>query len=126
MARRRRAPRRRRRDTSIKLLNVAEGLAQGSLLTQAAAKVNAVEFVLGDVVPGVSSGGGISLIEIVKRPELLQTMAENISKPSTLANVAINSALLSVAFRFGKRALRRPINLMNRQVFKPMALGVKL
>ena len=122
---RRKAPRR-RRDNSIKILNLAEGYAQANIVTEAFMKTNPLEFVLGDVVPGIQSGGGISLSELIRRPELFGSVAERASNPSTLAQVAIMSAFTNLAFRFGKRALRRPISLMNRQVFKPLALGVKL
>ena len=110
MARRtrgRKAPRR-RRDNSIKILNLAEGYVQANILTEAFA------------------GGGISLFELVKRPELLGVIGKNASNPGKLANVVIMSALANAGFRFGKRLLRKNINMVNRTVMKPLALGVKL
>jgi len=125
MARRRKATRR-RRDNSIKLLNVAEGLVQANIVTDKLMGVDALTFALGDVVPGISSGGGISLAEIIRRPELLNTVGERAMNPRNLAEIAITSAVANFGFRFAKRALRRPVNMLNRQVFKPLALGVKL
>ena len=116
----------RRRDTSFKILNAAEGYVQMDILTRNLAGSTALEFVGGEVLPGVSSGGGISLIEIVKRPELLGVIGERASDPSRLVNVAVQSSLAAIGFRFGKRALRRNINMVNRMVFKPLAWGVKL
>ena len=110
----------------IKILNLAEGYVQMNILTENLAGSSALEFVGGEVLPGVSSGGGISLIEIVKRPELLGVIGERASDPSRLVNVAVQSSLAAIGFRFGKRALRRNINMVNRMVFKPLALGVKL
>ena len=122
---RKKAPRR-RRDNSIKVLNLAEGYVQANILTEAFAGSSALEFIGGEVIPGVSSGGGISLFEIVKRPELLGTIGERASDPSKIFNVVIMSALASTGFKFGKRLLRKNINMVNRMVFKPLALGVKL
>ena len=121
----RKAPRR-RRDTSIKILNLAEGYVQANILTEAFAGSSALQFLGGEVIPGVASGGGISLYELVKRPELLGVIGERASDPSRLVNVAITSALASTGFRFGKRLLRKNINMVNRMVFKPLALGVKM
>ena len=128
MARRtrgRKAPRR-RRDNSIKILNLAEGYVQANILTEAFAGSSALQFVAGEVVPGVESGGGISLFELVKRPELLGVIGKNASNPGKLANVVIMSALANAGFLFGKRLLRKNINMVNRTVMKPLALGVKL
>ena len=121
---RRKTPR--RRDRSIKVLNLAEGYVQANILTEAFAGSSALEFIGGEVIPGGSSGGGISLFEIVKRPELLGVIGDRASDPSKIMNVVIMSALASTGFKFGKRLLRKNINMVNRMVFKPLALGVKL
>jgi len=120
MAARRRGP----QMTSI--LGLAEGYVQANIVTENLMKVNPLEFVLGDVAPGISSGGGISLVEIIRRPELLGTIGMNASNPSKLANIAIQSLVSRVAFKFGKRVLRPNINLLNRLVFRPAKIGVKL
>lgn len=120
MAPRRRGP----RMTSI--LGLAEGYVQGNIITENLMGTNPLEFVLGEVAPGVSSGGGISLVEIIRRPELLGVIGANASDPSKLANIAVQSLMARVAFKFGKRVLRPNINLLNRLVFKPANIGVKL
>jgi hypothetical protein len=123
---RRKAPRR-RRSTGIKLLNVAEGFVQANIVTQTLMDVDPLQFVLGDAGPSlIASGGGISLLEIAKRPDLLTTIGARAMDPQNIINIAVKSAVANVGFRFAKRALRRPVNLLNRQVFKPLALGVKL
>ena len=126
MARRRTKRKAPRRDRSLRVLNLAEGYVQANILTEAFAGSSALEFVGGEVLPGVSSGGGISLLEIVKRPELLGVIGERASDPSKIMNVVIMSAVASTGFKFGKRLLRKNINMVNRMVFKPLALGVKL
>ena len=120
MAPRRRGPR------MVSILGLAEGYVQANIVTENLMKVNPLEFVLGDVAPGISSGGGISLVEIIRRPELLGTIGMNASDPSKLANIAIQSLVSRVAFKFGKRVLRPNINLLNRLVFKPANIGVKI
>jgi hypothetical protein len=127
MARRKAAARRRRSPRGIKLLNVAEGFVQANIVTQTLMDVDPLQFVLGDAGPSlIASGGGISLLEIAKRPDLLTTIGARAMDPQNIINIAVKSAVANVGFRFAKRALRRPVNLLNRQVFAPLALGVKL
>tara|TARA_R100001086_G_scaffold149825_1_gene79604 strand:+ start:96 stop:479 length:384 start_codon:yes stop_codon:yes gene_type:complete len=127
MARRRgRKITRRRGPKMTSILGLAEGYVQANILTEAFAGSSALEFVGGEVIPGVSSGGGISLIEIVRRPELLGVIGKNASNPGNLMNVVIMSAVANAGFKFGKRLLRKNVNMVNRMVFKPLALGVKL
>ena len=79
------------------------------------------------MVPGIASGGGISLVEIIRRPELLGTVGMNASNPAILANIAVQSLVARTAFKFGKRIMRPNINLMNRLVFRPPpGIGVKV
>ncbi len=90
-------------------------------------QVDPITFLVGDAGPTLmASGGGISLLEIAKRPELLSTIGARAMNPERIINIAVKSAVANVGFRFAKRALRRPINMLNRSVFKPLALGVSL
>jgi hypothetical protein len=127
MARRgRRKVTRRRGPKMTSILGLAEGIVAANIVTENLMKTSAVEFVLGDVVPGIQSGGGISLVEIMRRPELLSTVGANASNPSILANIAVQSLVSRMAFKFGKRVMRPNINLINRLVFRPARIGVKL
>ena len=106
---------------------MAEAAVQGKIVTTQLAGVSLDKFILGDAGPSLMvAGGGISLLEIAKRPDLLGTIGERAMNPEKIINIAIKSAVANVGFRFAKRALRRPINMMNRMVFKPLALGVSL
>ena len=126
MARKRAAPRRRRNNV-VKLLGLAEAFVQATIVTQSLMDVNPIQFVVGDAGPTyMASGGAISLLEIAKRPELLGTIGQRAMNPEKLINIAVMSAVSAFGFRVAKRALRRPINLMNRSVFNPLALGVSL
>jgi len=124
---RRKKTQRRRSPRTFKLLGLAEAAVQANIVTEELAGVNVVQFIAGDAGPSLmASGGGISLLEIAKRPELLGTIGSRAMNPERIINIAIKSAVANVGFRFAKKALRRPINMMNRMVFKPLALGVSL
>jgi len=125
-ARRGRKKTRRRTPKTTSILGLAEGYVQANIVTESLMKTNPLEFVLGDVVPGVESGGGISLVEIIRRPELLGVVGQNAMDPGKLANIAVQSLVTRVAFKFGRRILRPNINLLNRLVFRPANIGVRL
>jgi len=124
---RRMAPRR-RRNNGIKILNIAEGYLQANIVTQKLMNVNPIEFIAGSAGPTLmaTNPGGISLLEIAKDPSLIETIGKRATNPETLLNIAVMSAVTNVGFKFAKRALRRPVNMLNRTVFRPLALGVSL
>ena len=67
----------------------------------------------------------ISLSEIIQSPDVaLGAMAQNFEQ--NYQAMAIQSLLTSVSFKFGKRLLRRPISNVNRNIMKPLGIGVKL
>ena len=118
------APRRRTPKTTS-LYSLAEGYFQANLITKNYLGTNPVAFVLGDAGPSFSvSGGGISLIEIVRNPELLNTIGSRLMNPEKAVTVALQAALGAFAFRAGRRLLRRPLMSMNKAI-KPLALGVR-
>tara|TARA_Y100000004_G_scaffold95666_1_gene107112 strand:+ start:863 stop:1243 length:381 start_codon:yes stop_codon:yes gene_type:complete len=126
MARRKMAPRR-RRNNGIKLLNVAEAYVQANIVTQKLMQTDPISFVVGDAGPTLTvAGGGISLIEIVRNPALIGTIGARAAIPDNIIDIAVKSFIANASFKFAKRALRRPINMFNRQVMKPLALGVSL
>ena len=125
-AKRKAAPRRRRGPKMTSIINLAEGYVATNIVTENLMKVNPIQFVLGDVAPGIASGGGISLVELIRRPDLLSQIGERAMNPSVLANIAVQSLISRVAFKFGKRIMRPNINQINRLVFREANLGVKL
>jgi hypothetical protein len=126
MARKMKAPRR-RRNNGIKLLNVAEAYVQANIVTQALVQTDPISFVAGDKGPTLTvAGGGISLIEIIRDPQLISTIGARATSPDNIIDIAIKSFVANAGFKFAKRALRRPINMFNRQVMRPLALGVSL
>lgn len=134
-----RKARRRRSPKSIKVLNVAEAYLQGSYLTQLAFGTGPLQFFLGQTsagsgfgniagggAAGFVSGGGIGLVELVKDPSAFGQVMSNLSNPTAIVETAIKSAVTNAGFRMARRALRRPINSFNRQIARPLGLGVTL
>ncbi len=67
----------------------------------------------------------LSLSEIVQHPDVaFSSMQSNFM--NNYQAMAIQSLVTSISFRFGKRLLRRPISNVNRNIMKPLGIGVKL
>ena len=114
-----------RRNTNVKLLNVAEGLIQANIVTETLMSTNALEFLLADTgIGNMKSGGGISLVEIARRPELLGIVAERAVKPKNIIDIALKSAIANIGFRFARKAVSRPVRQMNK-IVRPLQLGVQ-
>ena len=125
MARKAKAPRR-RRSSGVKLLNIAEGFVQANIVTESLMDTSALEFVLADTgIGNMVSGSGISLIEIARRPELLSTIGARAMNPQNIINIAVKSAVANFGFRFARRAVSRPVRLINKQL-RMLNLGVTL
>lgn len=108
------------------ILGAAETYVQANIVTESLMGVNPIEFIVGDAGPSYAvSGGGMSLVEIVRNPSLLNTIGARAMNPEKLVTIGVQSALASIAFKFGKKALSRPIRQMNKG-FRQLALGVKL
>ena len=112
----------------ISILGLAEAYTQTQiLLKNIVGASNPVSFIFGDIAPGYSSGAGTSLQEIIMNPQAsLDAIGQTLMNPQTVLTVAGQSFLANAGFKFAKKALRRPVNTINRLAFKPLALGVKL
>jgi|TARA_Y100000033_G_C2757011_1_gene116977 hypothetical protein len=67
----------------------------------------------------------LSLSELVQHPDIaFSTMQSNFA--SNYQAMAIQSLVTSFSFRFGKKLLRRPISNVNRNIMKPLGVGIKL
>jgi len=135
---------RRRRDTSLRLLNVLEAYTYASILSQRIMGNSPWGFVTGEQdltqrssydssvdttslswVGGAQSAGGISLRDLATEPrQAISEMAGMFQ--ANMANMAIQGIMVGASFKFGKRLLRRQINTVNRSIFKPLGMGVKL
>lgn len=140
MARRRKKSRR-RRDNSIKLLNVMEAYAYADIGSRGIMGASPWEVITGGSSVGtskvydsglgltsmVSSGVGseVTLTEILQHPD----MAFSAMQSNAMANwqaMVIGSLGVSIGFKLGKKLMRRPIANVNRNIFKPLGIGVKL
>ena len=128
MARRRTTKRKRRSPKTVSILGLAEGYVQMNILTKnLLGGANPICFLFGDWGGAYGSGGGVSLQEILTNPQAsLETIGAEVMDPKTILTVAGESFLANMGFRFAKKALRRPVNTVNRLAFKPLAMGVKL
>ena len=116
------APRRRK---SFSLTNALFSVGYASILTQGAFKTNAPQFLLGDVVPGIKSGGGISLSELINRPELLESAAQNVM--NSLPSMVVQSFALGVSEKIFKRVMSMPLRRINSGLVKPLlGAGIKI
>jgi len=139
MAPRRRAKRKApRRSRAVSALNVLESYMYANILTQGLAGSSPIEMVTGasdlrqnqqtigsSTYTFVSGAGQISLGDIVQSPGLaLETLSDNFM--SNYQNMAVQSILTGLTFKFGKKLLRRPISNINRNLMKPLGVGIKL
>jgi len=130
---------RRRRDNSIRLLNVLEAYTYATILSEGITGSSPWAFVTGDfdlVEQTVSKpftgeemswagGEAISLKDLAREPgQALSIMSSNFG--TNLTTMALQGIFTSASFRIGRRLLRRPIANINRNIAKPLGLGVKL
>ena len=137
---------RRRRDTSIRLLNVLEAYTYASILSEGIMGNSPWGFVTGEQdlqqrsaltatadlaqsslswEGGAASAGGISLRDLATEPgQAISEMAGMFQ--ANMTNMAIQGVMVGATFKFGRRLLRRQINNVNRNLFKPLGMGVKL
>mgnify|MGYP003132646085 CR=1 FL=1 len=146
MATRKRKPKR-RASRAVRLLNVLESYTYASILSQGVAGTTPLGMLTGEedlmtssrIIPGsftsgvgfqyedvVTGGDKISLRDIITQPGLaIGQMTQNLQ--ANLLPMAVASIGTGIAFRFGKRLLRRPIGNINRNIMKPLlGAGLKL
>ena len=126
MARRgRKAPRRRRKSFSI--TNALFSLGFANIISQGVFKTNIMTFFLEGTGLGVgSSGGGISLTELISRPDALgQAAIQNAQK--NLVPMVFQSFGLAVTERVFKKLMAMPFRRINAGIVKPLlGSGVRL
>jgi len=145
MARRKKATRRRRKTWSI--LNSLEALAYGQILSVGITGGGLWEFATGATDLGYRSNRGnlgigtadnsltgmsvvgntqISIGDFVSNPTLaIDEMTQNFTQ--SIIPMAIAGFGTSIAFRVGKRLLRKPISMVTRDLIKPVfGAGVRL
>ena len=133
MARRKKA-KRRRGPKMFSVINAIESYAYANLLTEGLAGNSPVGFITGgsDISYGSSNGAmtvsgasQLSLQEIISHPTTAFTgmQANFMANYQTMAVQAIG---IGVGFKVAKKLLRRPISNVNRNIMKPLGIGIKL
>ena len=138
MAKRKKSRRRAPKTTSI--LNVLESLTYATILTEGVAGTSVFGLITGATDIGQGTGetfggittysnpvgvGSLSLGDIISEPSIaISTMTQNFN--NNWQGMAVQSFLVSLTFKFGRRLMRRPINNINRNIMKPLGMGVRV
>jgi len=132
MARRKKATRRRSPKT-ISLLNIAESYAYASVLT-GGVLANSPVGVLGFDGSGAAGGAGygmtttngaMTLSSIVSDPgSSFDSMSANFM--ANYQAMAVSAIGIGITFKFAKKLLRKPLANVNRNLMKPLGIGVRL
>jgi hypothetical protein len=132
---RRKAPRRSR---AVSALNILESYMYANILSQGLAGSSPIEMVTGatdlqtqsttygsQTFSYTAGAGQISLGDIVQSPGLaLEAFSSNFM--NNYQSMAVQSIVTGLTFKFGKKLLRRPISNINRNIMKPLGVGIKL
>jgi hypothetical protein len=133
MARRRKA-KRRRGPKQFSIINAIEAYAYANLLTEGLAGTSPVGFITGSSDISVTQSNGALVVSGADQ----LTLSEMITSPGAafagmqtnfMANyqtMAVNAIGIGVGFKVAKKLLRRPISNVNRNIMKPLGIGIKL
>ena len=133
MARRKKS-KRRRGPKMFSVISAIESYAYANLLTEGLANNSPVGFITSgsDISYGSSNGAmtvtgasQLSLSEIITHPTTAFTgmQANFMANYQTMAVQAIG---IGVGFKVARKLLRRPISNVNRNIMKPLGIGIKL
>ena len=133
MARRRKA-KRRRGPKQFSVINAIEAYAYANLLTEGLAGTSPVGFITGTSDISVTGSGTsllitgadqLNLSEMITHPGAAFTgMQTNFM--ANYQNMAVQAIGIGVGFKVAKKLLRRPISNVNRNIMKPLGIGIKL
>ena len=118
MAARRRKKATRRRRKSFSVTNAIFSIGYGSILTEGFFKTNLLEFLLGDMNLGFTSNGGISIKELMGRPELLEVAMKQ--GTAALPEMVVKSFGLAVTERIFKKVMAMPLRRVNSGIVTPL------
>ena len=120
----------------VSVINAMEAYAYANLLSQGLAGSSPWEFVTGGSDIGYTQMSGstamtltgadkLSLTELITSPDVaFGAMQTNFA--NNYQAMAIQAATIGISFRLGKKLLKRPISSVNRNIMKPLGIGVKL
>lgn len=134
MARRRAKSKRRRSPKQFSLLNAAEAYAYASILSAGVFGNSPWGFVTdqSDIAQSTDTSlmaytgaQSLSLSELVTHPDVAFGQMQS----NVMANyqaMAVASITTGVGFKLFKKLMRRPISNVNRNIMKPLGVGIKL
>ena len=132
---RRKAKSRRRRSRSISVLNLAEQYLYFNVLTQGALGGSPYSVITGasDIAPIYNDGiydnysgtGLISLRDMLDNPnQSLASVQQSLSQ--NVIPMVLQSAMIGISFKVGKKLLRKPISATNRGLKMALGAGIRL
>lgn len=134
MARRRSKSKRRRSPKQFSLLNAAEAYAYASILSAGVFGNSPWGFITdqSDIAQSTDTSlmaytgaQSLSLSELVTHPDVaFNQMQSNVM--SNYQGMAIASITTGVGFKLFKKLMRRPISNVNRNIMRPLGVGIKL
>ena len=132
MARRKKS-RRRRSPKTISLLNIAESYAYASVLT-GGVMGNSPIGVLGFAGSGATGGAGYGMVTTNGSMTLQSIISDPGSSFDSMSSMfmanyqamAVSAIGIGITFKFAKKLLRKPIANVNRNLIKPLGIGVRL
>jgi len=132
MARRKKS-RRRRSPKTISLLNIAESYAYASVLT-GGVMGNSPIGVLGFDGAGATGGAGYGMVTTNGSMTLQSIISDPGSSFDSMSSMfmanyqamAVSAIGIGITFKFAKKLLRKPIANVNRNLIKPLGIGVRL
>ena len=134
-----RKSKRRRSPKTISIMNVLESLTYASIITEGVAGTSVFGLFgptdlaqssvydqgLGTTSMPWQGGSALSLGDIVTEPaQALSVMQTNFS--NNWKNMAVASFVTGLTFKFGRKLMRRPISNINRNIMKPLGVGIRV
>jgi len=130
---RRKKEKRRRSPKTISLLNIAESYAYASVLT-GGVMGNSPIGVLGFDGSGATGGAGYGMVTTNGSMTLQSIISDPGSSFDSMSSMfmanyqamAVSAIGIGITFKFAKKLLRKPIANVNRNLIKPLGIGVRL
>jgi hypothetical protein len=134
-----RKSKRRRSPKTISVLNVLESLTYASIITEGVAgtsvfglfgdtdlqQTSVYDQGLGTSSMTWSGGSALSLGDIMSQPtQAVSIMQTNFA--NNWKNMAVASFVTGITFKWGRRLMRRPISNINRNIMKPLGVGIRV
>jgi len=134
-----RKTKRRRSPKTISVMNVLESLTYASIISEGVAgtsvfglfgdtdlsQTSVYDQGLGTSSMTWTGGASLSLGDLVTEPaQALSIMQTNFS--NNWKNMAVASFVTGLTFKFGRRLMRRPISNINRNIMKPLGVGIRV